>query len=140
MPAIYLIHGFTGAGKTTFSKKFERETGAVRYSSDEWMRERYGPNPPAHSFEKYLSKIKEDIHVAAREKLETGRDVIFDFGFWKRAERDMYRAVAREWNVPCKLLWIKADDDIMEARVLARSAALPEDQLVIDKNAIQELE
>ena len=35
-PIVYLICGFIGAGKTTFSKKLETETGAVRITKDEW--------------------------------------------------------------------------------------------------------
>lgn len=125
---IYLIHGFTGAGKTTFSKEFERETGAVRYSPDEWMRKRYGLNPPAHLFARYYSETEKDILADAREKVRQGQDIIFDFGFWTRAQRDLYRGKAQEWGASCKMLWIKAEDETWRPafgaqRLIARGSA-----------------
>jgi predicted kinase len=33
-PIVYLICGFIGAGKTTFAKKLEEKTGAVRITKD----------------------------------------------------------------------------------------------------------
>ena len=35
-PNVYLICGFIGAGKTTFAKKLEEKTGAVKITKDEW--------------------------------------------------------------------------------------------------------
>jgi len=35
-PIVYVICGFIGAGKTTFAKKLEEKTGAVRITKDEW--------------------------------------------------------------------------------------------------------
>jgi predicted kinase len=35
-PIVYIICGFIGAGKTTFAKKLEKKTGAVRITKDEW--------------------------------------------------------------------------------------------------------
>src|SRR3990167_4812165 len=36
-PTAYIICGFIGAGKTTFARKLESETGAIRITKDEWM-------------------------------------------------------------------------------------------------------
>lgn len=137
MPTIYLIHGFVGAGKTTFSKKLEKETGAVRYSADEWMRARYGENPPAEKFSDFLSTIKCDILTDARKKLAKGCDVIFDYGFWSYAERKQYRMLATDIGVPFVLYHIYAEDKVMEDRVLQRTKEMPDGQLFIDKNAIE---
>jgi tRNA uridine 5-carbamoylmethylation protein Kti12 len=37
MATAHLIHGFLGAGKTTFARQLERELRAIRFSQDEWM-------------------------------------------------------------------------------------------------------
>jgi predicted kinase len=34
---LYLVCGLPGAGKTTFAKQLELETGALRLCPDEWM-------------------------------------------------------------------------------------------------------
>ena len=50
-PTVYLICGFIGAGKTTFSKKLEKETGALRITKDEWMVRIFGNVPVKDDFE-----------------------------------------------------------------------------------------
>ena len=35
-PVLTLLVGLPGAGKTTLAKKLERETGAIRFTPDEW--------------------------------------------------------------------------------------------------------
>ncbi len=44
-PIVYLICGFIGAGKTTFAKKLEEKTGAVRITKDEWSIRLIGNDP-----------------------------------------------------------------------------------------------
>lgn len=134
--AIYMIHGFVGAGKTTFSKQLEQNKKAVRFSPDEWMITRYGRNPPADLFADYLAQIKADIRLAAVSALQDGRDVIFDFGFWSRAERDDYRNFAKNAGVLSVLYHVYADRDVMRKRALKRTADLPPGALVIDENAL----
>jgi predicted kinase len=34
-PMVYILHGFVGAGKSTYAKKLEKETGAIRFTNDE---------------------------------------------------------------------------------------------------------
>lgn len=36
-PIVYVICGFIGAGKTTFARKLEHETKAIRITKDEWI-------------------------------------------------------------------------------------------------------
>lgn len=36
-PTLHLIHGYLGAGKTTFARKLEIDTKALRFTLDEWI-------------------------------------------------------------------------------------------------------
>ena len=36
-PLAHIIIGFIGSGKTTFARRLERETGAIRFTKDKWM-------------------------------------------------------------------------------------------------------
>src|SRR5262245_21158636 len=87
-PTAHLIHGYLGAGKTTFAKRLAAETGAVRYSPDELMVARHGHDPPERHFRSYLAAIGAEIEAAWPQTLASGRDVVLDFGFWTRARRD----------------------------------------------------
>lgn len=136
MPMIYMLHGFAGAGKTTFAKKLEREKRAVCFSHDAWMRERFGSNPPADKFADYHDIVTQEIRMEVAGRLSRGQDVILDFGFWRRADRDGWRAWAELVGADCVLYYLHADQAEMKRRVLLRTASLPEGQLVIDENAL----
>lgn len=131
-----MLHGFVGAGKTTFAKKLEQQKRAVRFSHDEWMRERFGPNPPAEKFAAYYDLVTEEIRMEVAGRLSRGQDVILDFGFWRRADRDGWRLWAELVGAGCVLYYLHADPAEMKRRVLLRTADLPQGQLVIDENAL----
>ena len=38
-PLLIAFCGLPGSGKTTVARELERETGAIRFSTDEWMAE-----------------------------------------------------------------------------------------------------
>jgi hypothetical protein len=46
-PRISLVVGSTGAGKTTFAHYLERDTSAIRFSTDAWMTTLFAPSKPA---------------------------------------------------------------------------------------------
>lgn len=78
MPIVHMIHGFVGAGKTTFSKKLEQEVRAVRFTPDEWICDLYGNNPPAENFDERQNCIYYMIRKMAERVLAAGADVILD--------------------------------------------------------------
>lgn len=45
-----LLHGYMGAGKTTFARRLEREGRGLCFTHDEWMGHLYGDDPPADAF------------------------------------------------------------------------------------------
>lgn len=138
MATAHLMHGFVGVGKTTFSKKLEREINAVRLSPDEWMIALYGPNPPADIFRDAEDRVIALIWATAAKVLAAGVDVIFDFGFWKRAARDAAKARLSAIGANVILYHLTCPDEVMVARVLKRTADQEEGALMIDLNAINE--
>ena len=119
----HLIHGFVGVGKTTYAIQLEQERGAVRFTLDEWIVFFYGQDPPEECFE--------DYHV-----LRSGQDGILDFGFWSRASRDDAREKARSIGSTSLLHCVTCADDVLKARVLARTQTMPAGALKIDESAI----
>jgi predicted kinase len=92
MPTAHLIHGYLGAGKTTFARQLERNIPAIRFSHDEWMVRLYGNDPPIDQFADFHQRIHEQVEEIWLRCLELGFDVVLDFGFWSRQERDETRA------------------------------------------------
>ncbi|MDP9195795.1 MAG: ATP-binding protein [Pseudomonadota bacterium] len=135
-PILHLIHGFVGAGKTTFAKRLEQETGAVRFTLDEWMIHFYGSNPPEGLFQEYLERVEGMIWKMIGQFLQREQDVIFDQGFWTRVERDEARAKAAAWGATARLYALQCPDDVTRSRVLKRTADMPPGAMFIDENAI----
>ena len=138
MATLHLIHGFVGAGKTTFSKRLENELNAIRFTPDEWMVALYSSNAPAEDFEQLEERIKGLIWKLTERALQLGIDVILDFGFWKRGDRDQARERGRRLNVSLKLYDVQCPEEDITARVLKRTEQMPEGALYIDENAIEE--
>ena len=137
MATIHLLHGFTGAGKSTFAKKLESDIKAIRFSPDEWMVKLYGNNPPEEKFAEYFQRVEDLIWQVAEQVLELDQDVILDFGFWSRASRNEARQKAKALQVDTKLYFISAPEEVMKQRVLKRTEDLPDGNLVIDENAFE---
>jgi predicted kinase len=57
MAKAHLIHGYLGAGKTTFARRLEQELRAIRFTHDEWMSRLYGDDPSADMFPEYAERI-----------------------------------------------------------------------------------
>src|SRR6516165_2408132 len=88
MPAAHLVHGYLGAGKSTFARQLERNIPAIRFSHDEWMVRFYGNDPPIEHFQDSYRRVHEQVEEIWLRCLELGLDVVLDFGFWTRWERD----------------------------------------------------
>jgi predicted kinase len=126
----YLIHGYLGAGKTTFAKRLAAEAGAVRYSPDDLMVARHGHDPPKLHFSRYLDAIAAEIDAEWPRTLESGRDVVLDFGFWTRAWRDAARSRAAKVGARTKIYYVRCSEEAARARCRTRNQD-PGDSLFI---------
>jgi predicted kinase len=138
MPATaHLIHGFVGAGKTTFARLLEARTGAIRFTHDEWMHRLYGANPPQDRFFELYDRVDELIWELALNLLGSGTHVILDSGFWARSKRDTARAAVESVGARPVLYWVRTPLEIMRKRVRERSQAVPENSLWINGPAFE---
>ncbi len=136
-PVAHMIHGFVGAGKTTFAKKLEKEIGALRFTNDEWMISLYGTNPPAEKFAEYYERTTKLLLDTAFKCLKAGVDIILDAGFWSRSQRDEIRARITKAGANFQLYYIKCSDEMMKQRTLKRSDDSPKDAFYINEAAIK---
>jgi predicted kinase len=123
MATAHLIHGYLGAGKTTFSRRLERETSAIRFTHDEWMQKLYGDDPPEQQFADYAARVFSLMEEMWHRCLHVGADVILDFGFWTRAERDRTRTCIIELGADFRLYRLACPDSVAWERIQARNAA-----------------
>lgn len=132
-PVVYMICGFIGAGKTTFAKKLEKKTGAIRITKDEWLIKLFGHNSRIKGFEEYDKKICELSNNIAFKFIEHGLGVIIDDGFWVKEQREEMRKRIKKAGARPVLYYVKCPMEVMKERAVNRSSNLTEDSFEIDE-------
>lgn len=122
MPTAYLLFGYLGSGKTVLAKRLERDMPAVRFTPDEWMARLFGEDPPADSFQHRATAIQELMQPLWRQCLVAGADVVLDYGFWRRSERDAARHIVQSVGATTTLVALACTDEEARRRVMQRNA------------------
>ena len=91
MATAHLLFGFLGSGKTTLAKELEGRHRAIRFTPDEWMARLFGEDPHVAIFKEKEAAILDLLEPMWMRCLHLGVDVVLDYGFWSRAERDYVR-------------------------------------------------
>lgn len=110
--------GLPCAGKTTLARRLEDECSALRLTPDEWQLRLFGQDAehPEHDVRHAL--IEALLWEVASRTLVLGTNVILDFGFWAREEREDYRARARQLGASSEVHFL----DVPEEELLRRLA------------------
>lgn len=131
-PALIIMHGAAGSGKTTFAQAVLEEAGAIRLRSDVERKRIHGLSVQASSGAQlgagiYGAQATRETYAAlarlAHAVLAAGFTVIVDAAFLERWQRDDFRMVAARCAVPFCILSLRAGRATLERRICARSAA-----------------
>jgi predicted kinase len=131
MPTIHLIHGFVGAGKTTFARRLEQELPAIRFSHDEWMTRLYGDDPPVDQFPELHERVSKLIGNYWMRGVELGLDVVLDLGFWSRHQRNEIRATAVALGAGAQLYRLECPEAEAWRRIEQRNLDLDGSLLIV---------
>lgn len=130
-PAVIINHGLPGSGKTTLSQDAVENVGAIRVRSDVERKRMHGLRIGVSTD----SEIGEGLYTAgatkltyerlaalARSVVQAGYPVIVDATFLKRAQREAFRRLGGEANVPFVILDYCADENTLRKRILQRES------------------
>ncbi|MFB5660989.1 AAA family ATPase [Alteribacillus sp. HJP-4] len=144
MAKLHLMVGLPCSGKTTLARKLEKKYSALRLTPDEWHT-RLG-----HDFGYNMTDSDMTIHNARHEAVESmmwdvaariltlGVDVILDFGFWSRSERDDFRSRAKELGADFKIHYNDISEEELIKRLKTRNAEKPDSTFVIPEATLKE--
>jgi len=112
-------------GRTTLEKRLEGDRRALRFTPDEWIA-RLLPEP----FDRVeLDRLRDPMEAllwdVAAQVLGFDVDVILDFGFWARAEREDYRARAAALGAHSEVCFLDTPREELRRRLSLRNADLP---------------
>lgn len=91
MATLHMMIGLPCSGKTTRARQLEREFCALRLTPDPWHLRLFGDDTVQPEHDGRHTAVEVLMWEVAARVLELGCDVILDFGFWPRWEREMFR-------------------------------------------------
>jgi predicted kinase len=131
--AIMLTHGYSGSGKTSFSRIASQTVGAmgaIHLRSDVERKRIHSLRPEDHSGvysipDIYGARASEETYKhllrLARTIAYAGWPVIIDAAFLQRWQRDIFAMLADELRIPFFIFDIHTSAAIMRARIATRS-------------------
>src|ERR1041384_7466141 len=121
MATLYLMVGLPCSGKTTLARKLEREKSALRLTPDEWQIPLFGQDAEEPEHDVRHSLIESMLWNIASRALELGTNVILDFGFWAREEREDYRLRAKQLGASSEVHYLDVSEDELLRRLEERN-------------------
>jgi predicted kinase len=134
---LHLICGLPCAGKTTFARRLEQEQSALRLTPDEWHTRLFGLDLEEEEHNARHDLIESMLCEIGYRVLALGVNVILDFGFWGRSEREDHRLRAARLGADTKIHFLDVSEEVLLARLAARNAQLPPDTFPIPEDQLK---
>ncbi len=129
-PALILMHGLPGCGKTTVAQVALERLQAIRIRSDVERKRLFGLAPLQSSFSgvgdgiystEATRRTYDQLYDLAHGLLEAGYTVIVDASFNRRSDRIRFQQLANEMAVPCIILDVSASPATLRRRIEQRA-------------------
>ena len=137
MATLHLMVGLPCSGKSTLARQLEEELPALRLTTDEWHIRLFGQDADDPEHDARHSLIEALLWNVARRALELGTNVILDFGFWAREEREDYRSRAKHVGAASELHYLDVPEEELLRRLEERNSQPPGQSFVISPEAMR---
>ncbi len=137
MATLYLMVGLPCSGKTTLAKKLERERSAIRLTADEWQIGLFGQDATEPEHDARHSFIESMLWNIASRALELGTNVILDFGFWAREEREDYRLRAKRLGASSEVHFLDMPAEELLRRLAVRNSQPSQESFHISEDSLK---
>ncbi len=121
MATLHLMVGLPCSGKTTLARTLEYERSALRLTPDEWQLRLFGQDAEEPKHDARHSLIEALLWEVASRALVLGTNVILDFGFWAREEREDYRLRAKHLGASSEVHFLDVPGDELLRRLERRN-------------------
>ena len=119
-PTRFLMVGLPGAGKTTRAMQIEAEHAALRLTPDEWILALYGTSLDRPQRGAIRDPVETLQWQLARRALVHRCNVVLDWGFWSRVERQRYRNEAEALGARVAIVYVSAEIEELWRRIRGR--------------------
>ena len=114
---LYIIQGFIGAGKSTYSAKLAERTKAIHLNPDKIVTEMFKKDEYMNNWESCFDKALDFMWKNTIELLNQNKSVILDMGFWKKNDREYARGIAKQLGVKLEHIYLSVPDEVLKERI-----------------------
>jgi len=135
MGKVIALCGKSGSGKSTLSKYIQKKYNAIPFSADQYMLRLFGEIKDRDVFEEKLSLCKELIYEVSQEILKY-TNVVYDFGFWHKNERDYLR---QKFEGDLVFIYLRLKDEKILSQIERRNSQLADGEYYMDQSTYETL-
>jgi predicted kinase len=137
MATLHLMVGLPCSGKTTLAQNLEHKLPALRLNLDEWHIRLFGQDAEEPEHDARHSLIEALLWNIASRALELGTNVILDYGFWAREEREDYRLRAKHLGASSEVHYLDMPEDELLRRLEERNSRPSQESFLISAEAMK---
>ena len=134
MGKLFLLCGKPGSGKTTLAKSLKEKYGLIHFSADDFMLKLFGEIEDRKLFDEKLRVTKDLIYQICDDVL-VDNNVVLDFGFWTKVEREEIKERFKNYEVI--IVYLKLDEDKIFKQIEKRNTNLKDDEYFMDLNTFK---
>lgn len=109
MPKVIILCGKIACGKTYYGNYLREKFGGVILSVDELMLE-LSDHCLGDKHDSIANRCEQYFYKLAKSMILQGINVIIDFGYWKRSERQAARSFFQEQNILMEFHYVVIDE------------------------------
>ncbi len=123
MAKVILICGKICCGKTTYAEKLCAENNAILLSIDEITLALFGQHC-GDKHDEYVERTEKYLLSKSLELIQKDINVVLDWGFWTKAERESVKVFYKSRNIECEFHYIDISDETWKNRLNKRNIAV----------------
>jgi aminoglycoside phosphotransferase family enzyme/predicted kinase len=126
-PTVFLMHGVSGSGKSYLSERLAEAVGVIRIRSDVERKRIYRElSLQGHSLALYGAEMNtrtfQYLHDTTAQALKAGYSVVVDATFIRQRTRNAYVELAKNLDIPVRIISCHCELNLIEARLKRREA------------------
>ena len=129
--------GLPCSGKSTWARALEERTGALRLTPDEWHLRLFGQDADHPDHDRRHQTVEGLMWEVAEAVLRRGGDVILDFGFWTRSEREEAAARAARLRAGTRIHYASVPQEELLRRLRMRNGAPGAEAFIISEAGLR---